>query len=244
MGKRQIHFPTPVYEEQFHNLKPLQWTVNFSDGTSGNKKQFKDFHLIPDERRKEIRSLRIQSKDKQYTISRKVGNRIIDGFYYHILAGRKLGWGSQTGLDVGYFEERIGFCYNSNGDSKCVRIDHSTYFHAVRMKFEKVRQIIAGLPNNHPELQKEHIDLDAIPGVKKILDANITYGINIEEYYENINRQEQFADGTATIMESGPLRNSVAVNIARFGRLEDLPELGTPPRITTNIEETIHGNPK
>jgi hypothetical protein len=177
VGRKDIHFPKALYEEQFVNLKPLNWTVNFSDGKSGNKKQYKDFHLIPEERRKEIRSMRIQSGDKQITISRKVGDRIVEGFFYHILAGRKTAMGSIIGLDIGYFEERIGFCYNNNGDGMCVKIDHSSYIVAVKKKFDKIRDIIAGLPNNHPELQGNNINLDNIPEVVKILDANIVSGL-------------------------------------------------------------------
>ncbi|KKN86546.1 hypothetical protein LCGC14_0267220 [marine sediment metagenome] len=241
MGIKNFHFPTPVYMQQFDALKPLDWTVNFADGTSGNKKQYKNFHLIPEEKRLNIRALRLISGDRNITISRKVNNQIIEGFFYHIKAGRKIAMGSQIGLDVGYFEERIGFCYNSNGDAKFVKLDHIAYAHPVRMKFERIREILAGLPNNHPELQNENINLDAFPQITRILNANIKYGVDIQEDTENINSQDQFADGTPTIKDPKSMRNSVAVNIARFGRLEDLPELGTPPRITTNIEETVIG---
>lgn len=239
MGLKNFHFPNALILEQYQALKPLEWTVNFSNGTSGNRKKYKEFHLIPMEKRKEIRAMRFISGDKNITVSRKTGDIISEGFFYHIKAARKTMMGVQQGLDIPYFEERIGFCYNSNGDARCVMIDHSGYVAAVGKKFEKIRDILAGLPNNHPELQKEHINLDAIPEIKKILDKDIVYGINIRDYDENIACKEQFANGIATIRDPKPLRNTVAINIPRFGGLEELPELGTPPRITTNIEETI-----
>jgi hypothetical protein len=222
--------PSEILEQMFSSLEPALWIANFKDGTSISSKNGLEFLDIPFEKRKEITALRLKLDGKNYTISRKVNDELVDGFFYHIKAGRKGMMGFFQGRNIPFVEERIGFCYNSNGDALTIKLDHGGFVVATHKRFMKMRDILTVDPNiSDEELEKK-------------LGRNINFRTELLNFRENIAFKDYFVDGVATV-KVGPseFRNSFAVNVARFGRLEELDELGTPPHVKIDSEESVLG---
>lgn len=231
-----------VLKDLYGALKPALWIVNFIDGQSTSSKKHESFLDLTSEERQKAQAFRLILGANKYTISRKVNGELVSGFFYHIKAAYKSIFGSVQGMVMPFVEERMGFCYNQNGDAITIMFDHMGYIRGVNRKMLRIQALVS---RNTMGGSPSSIQLSETIGqqVDEILAEPIKYSNKIETYKENINRQEAFADGTPTVM-SGAKRNSVAVNTALFGKLEDLEALGTPPHIMIDNEEIIFGNKK
>ncbi len=197
---------TEILTDLYSVLEPAVWIANFKDGSTITSKTHESFNDIPIEDRTNIVTLQLKIDDNRYIINRKLqDDSIVDGFFYHIKEGRHLMMGAYQGTNLEFFAERIGFCYNNNGDSVTIRVDHGKLVAKIgkRMR-DKIEPLI--------DTEKEH-------EIDKLLNKPIKYSIQSDFYHENIVEKR--------------------LNIALFGQLDQLEEMGTPPRSYMNNEEIV-----
>ncbi len=226
-----------LLEEMFSQLQPMLWTANFKDGKTLNSNMMSEFTKLSLEQKSNITALRMQDGKSKFTISRKVDGKLVSGFFYYIRAGKAGVMGLFQGRNIPFMEERIGFCYNSNGDAMTIRINHDAFIAATYKKWDKMMN-----------LAYKYLDW-SVERLENAVGGAVKYSAVIKDFRENIAGKDFFADGMPTIKTgSKHLRNSFAVNIALFGRLEYLDELGIPPHVKIDSEESviasIHGNSK
>jgi hypothetical protein len=144
---------------------------NMADGSTLTKgTDFQSITDLSDQQRADIRAVRLQIGETTFTISRKLADdTIVDGFFYWIKEGTKTLIGSVP--DRPFIAERIGFCYQGDGQSVFMRGNYALV----------------------------------------INDAGQT---EVEIGHENIVTQK--------------------VNTSLFGSLDQLPDVGTPPRVQQN----------
>ncbi len=189
-------------------IEPAVWIANFKDGSTITSKTHESFNDISIERRKDIVSFQLKIDDNRFIINRKDENGdLINGFFYHIKEGRKVLQGGYQGVNLGFFAERIGFCFNSTGDSVAIRVDHSKLVGKIG---KRMRDDI------EPLLEKDNDE-----EIDKLISEPIKYSIQSDFYRENI--------------------VDLRLNIALFGQLEQLEEMGTAPRSYMNNEEIAIG---
>ena len=192
-----------ILETLWQTIQPATWIINYKDGMTESSKKYEAFYDIPLERRKDIVSMQLKVDDDRFIINTKNNEEISDGFFYHIKEGRKVFMGKYQGANLGFFAERIGFCYNKEGDAKVIRLDHSKILPKIIARMDIITELI------DKDADSDEID--------KLINEPIKYSMQTDFYDENIVDKK--------------------VNIALFGKLEDLEEMGTPPRIYMNNEE-------
>ncbi len=166
--------------------------------------------------RNNIVAFRFLVDQNKYTLTRKIDKDYIDGFFYHIKEGRSTILG-KLGLDVPYFAERVGFCYDLLGNATTIRVDHSGYLREVEKRIKEIEQILM-VP---PTLQVNNAVKERYKNkIIRILNKNITYKMNVEIYHENIIDKR--------------------VNVSLFGSLDILPsEPVSLPRVYENTSEVV-----
>ena len=119
--------------------------------------------------------------------------------------------GKYQGVNLKFFAERIGFCYNNKGDSVAIRVDHSKLVQKIG---KRMRTDIEPLLEHEEDENKEK-------EINKLINEPIKYSIQSDFFHENVVEKR--------------------INIALFGQLEQLEEMATPPRTYMNNEEIAIG---
>ncbi len=202
-----------IIQDLYTAIEPAVWIANFKDGSTETSKKYESFNDISSERKEQLVSLQLKVDDNRFIINRKKDDgSLIDGFFYHIKEGRHTMMGGYQGVNLEYFAERIGFCYNSNGDSVAIRIDHSKFVSKIG---KLMRDDVEPILYNEKAVENKENEID------KLINEPIKYSIQSDFYRENVIDKR--------------------LNIALFGQLEQLEEMGTAPRSYMNNEEITDG---
>lgn len=206
-----------IIQDLYTAIEPAVWITNFKDGSTETSKKHESFNDISFERKKDIVSFQLKVDDNRFIINRKRDDgSLIDGFFYHIKEGRTTLQGNYQGINIEFYAERIGFCYNSNGDSIAIRISHSNFVNKIG---KRMRDKIEPILYNEIAVENKEDEID------KLINEPIKYSIQSDFYHENVIDKK--------------------INIALFGQLEKLEEMGTAPRSYMNNEEiAIHAGIK
>ncbi len=162
-----------IITDLYTAIEPAVWIANFKDGSTETSKKYESFNDISIERKKDIVSFQLKVDDNRFIINRKRDDgSLIDGFFYHIKEGRKNMMGQYQGVNLEYFAERIGFCYNNKGDSAAIRIDHSKFVSKIG---KRMREEVEPLLDENKE---DEIDT--------LINQPIKYSIQSDFYRENL----------------------------------------------------------
>lgn len=210
-----------VFNSMYKTLTPAVLIVNFNDGSSLTNKQHEGFLTIKKvSPAKRLQAVRLQLDNNTYSISRKDPKNLdLPGFFYHIKEGRATIMGKYD-IEIPFFAERIGFCYNSKGDSICIRLDHGSFVKGMSGKISRINSALNSLiVYNQKKKAKDKKGMkEAKKEINKILAEPISYRVNVSFYKENIVEKK--------------------VSTSLFGKLEELPgkSFGLP-WVTENTKE-------
>lgn len=157
------------HKEDKFGLK-AKWIANLSDGKTITSDEYSEFALIPQDDLDKVRAFRLTKGGKTYTISRIVEmveddeklKVVLEGFFYHQKAAHVFvikGKGNYLPDDLGFDEERIGFCFNSHGDAICIKLDHKDFFTQANTRMQKINELNTSLylwqhPRDIPDYRK------------------------------------------------------------------------------------------
>lgn len=162
-----------IIKDLYTAIEPAVWIVNFKDGSTETSKKYESFNDIPIERKKDIVSLQLKVDDNRFIINcKKDDGGLIDGFFYHIKEGMQTMMGNYQGVNLKFYAERIGFCYNNKGDSVVIKIDHSKLVQKIG---KRMREDIEPL-----------IEISHEKEIDELISKPIKYSIQSDFYHENV----------------------------------------------------------
>ncbi len=225
-------------------LEPATWSANLSDGRTLTSKTIKAFYDIDKTTRADIIALRLHLKGSKYTITRKIkvsknGETVpglAQGFFYHIKAGRQGLMGPRM-PKIPFDSERIGFCYNEDGDALSIELDNQKFVEQVHHRGNIIDSMYS-----LKKILKTKDDHKQIEGlIDKLVVHPFKFSTGVEFAEENIfDKRIGYDHFSLDGQKCTPIKDEFTGQVIG-GTVTGIDGQGYPPRLTQNNEEITLG---